>query len=85
MSLLSLVFSESRRKDGRIEDGLDGVAQRPAAAQLHPSGASWSVPRSLNFSATRSPTRTGTGAAYCQVIDSIYGDVPLSRCKFNAK
>lgn len=27
----------------------------------------------------------GSGAAYCQVIDSIYGDVPVSRVKFNAK
>jgi len=27
----------------------------------------------------------GTGAAYCQVIDSIYGDVPMSRVKFAAK
>lgn len=30
-------------------------------------------------------SRPGTGAAYCQVMDSIYGDVPLARCKFNAK
>ena len=29
--------------------------------------------------------QAGTGSAYCQVIDSIYRDVPLSRCKFNAK
>ena len=34
---------------------------------------------------TDATTTAGTGAAYCQVIDSIYGDVPLSRCKFNAK
>ncbi|EPQ54910.1 calponin [Gloeophyllum trabeum ATCC 11539] len=27
----------------------------------------------------------GTGAAYCQIIDSIYGDVPMNRVKFNAK
>ncbi|KAF9063315.1 microtubule binding protein [Rhodocollybia butyracea] len=27
----------------------------------------------------------GTGAAYCQVIDSVYGDVPMSRVKMNAK
>ncbi|KAF5380791.1 hypothetical protein D9757_007137 [Collybiopsis confluens] len=27
----------------------------------------------------------GTGAAYCQVIDSIYGDLPMSRVKMNAK
>jgi len=27
----------------------------------------------------------GTGAAYCQIFDSIYGDVPMSRVKFNAK
>jgi len=27
----------------------------------------------------------GTGAAYCQIFDSIYGDVPLSRVKFTAK
>jgi len=27
----------------------------------------------------------GTGAAYTQVIDSIYGDLPMSRVKFNAK
>ncbi|ODV89301.1 hypothetical protein CANCADRAFT_14921, partial [Tortispora caseinolytica NRRL Y-17796] len=26
----------------------------------------------------------GTGAAYCQIIDSIYGDVPMSKVKFNA-
>ncbi|KAJ1802736.1 microtubule integrity protein mal3 [Coemansia sp. RSA 2599] len=26
----------------------------------------------------------GTGAAYCQIIDSIYGDVKLERVKFNA-
>ncbi|PVU84973.1 hypothetical protein BB560_007202 [Smittium megazygosporum] len=25
----------------------------------------------------------GSGAAYCQIIDSIYGDVPLKRVKFN--
>jgi len=27
----------------------------------------------------------GTGGAYCQIIDSIYGDVPMSRVKMNAK
>ncbi|KAJ8521690.1 hypothetical protein ONZ45_g1641 [Pleurotus djamor] len=27
----------------------------------------------------------GSGAAYCQIIDSIYGDLPLTRVKFNAK
>jgi len=27
----------------------------------------------------------GTGGAYCQVIDSIYGDVPMSRVKMNAR
>ncbi|PIL34865.1 hypothetical protein GSI_02652 [Ganoderma sinense ZZ0214-1] len=27
----------------------------------------------------------GTGAAYCQVIDSIYGDIPMVRVKMNAK
>jgi len=27
----------------------------------------------------------GTGAAYCQIFDSIYGDIPLSRVKFTAK
>jgi len=27
----------------------------------------------------------GTGAAYCQIIDSIYGDVPMTRVKFAAK
>ncbi|SCU84043.1 LAFA_0D07690g1_1 [Lachancea sp. 'fantastica'] len=26
----------------------------------------------------------GTGAAYCQIIDSIYGDVPMHRVKFHA-
>ncbi|CEP60351.1 microtubule-binding protein BIM1 LALA0_S01e08746g [Lachancea lanzarotensis] len=26
----------------------------------------------------------GTGAAYCQIVDSIYGDVPMHRVKFNA-
>ncbi|KAI0036328.1 calponin homology domain-containing protein [Vararia minispora EC-137] len=27
----------------------------------------------------------GTGAAYCQVLDSVYGDVPMTRVKMNAK
>ncbi|KAG8214809.1 calponin homology domain-containing protein [Butyriboletus roseoflavus] len=27
----------------------------------------------------------GTGAAYCQIVDSIYGDVPMTRVKMNAK
>ncbi|KAF9234691.1 calponin homology domain-containing protein [Melanogaster broomeanus] len=27
----------------------------------------------------------GTGAAYCQILDSIYGDVPMSRVKMNAR
>ncbi|KAG9051626.1 hypothetical protein FS837_000013 [Tulasnella sp. UAMH 9824] len=27
----------------------------------------------------------GTGGAYCQIMDSIYGDVPMSRVKMNAK
>ncbi|KAH8108536.1 EB1 domain-containing protein [Phellopilus nigrolimitatus] len=27
----------------------------------------------------------GTGGAYCQIIDSIYGDVPMTRVKMNAK
>ncbi|KAJ2347050.1 microtubule integrity protein mal3, partial [Coemansia sp. RSA 2673] len=26
----------------------------------------------------------GSGAAYCQIIDSVYGDVRLERVKFNA-
>ncbi|EKM49892.1 uncharacterized protein PHACADRAFT_265646 [Phanerochaete carnosa HHB-10118-sp] len=27
----------------------------------------------------------GTGGAYCQIIDSIFGDVPMARVKMNAK
>jgi len=27
----------------------------------------------------------GTGGAYCQVLDSIYGDLPMTRVKMNAK
>ncbi|KIJ45890.1 hypothetical protein M422DRAFT_206549 [Sphaerobolus stellatus SS14] len=27
----------------------------------------------------------GTGAVYCQILDSIYGDIPMSRVKMNAK
>ncbi|TFK68401.1 hypothetical protein BDN72DRAFT_821201 [Pluteus cervinus] len=27
----------------------------------------------------------GTGAAYCQILDSIYGDVPMARVKMDAK
>jgi len=27
----------------------------------------------------------GTGAAYCQIIDSVYGDLPMTRVKMNAK
>lgn len=27
----------------------------------------------------------GTGSIYCQIIDSIYGDVPLQKVKFNSK
>ncbi|KAF7768424.1 hypothetical protein Agabi119p4_7667 [Agaricus bisporus var. burnettii] len=27
----------------------------------------------------------GSGGAYCQILDSIYGDVPMSRVKMNAK
>jgi len=27
----------------------------------------------------------GTGAAYCQILDSIYGDLPMTRVKFAAK
>ncbi|CAE6490132.1 unnamed protein product, partial [Rhizoctonia solani] len=27
----------------------------------------------------------GTGGAYCQIIDSIYGDVPMTKVKMNAK
>ncbi|KAI9462977.1 calponin homology domain-containing protein [Boletus coccyginus] len=27
----------------------------------------------------------GTGAAYCQILDSIYGDIPMVRVKMNAK
>jgi len=27
----------------------------------------------------------GTGGAYCQVMDSVYGDVPMTRVKMNAK
>ncbi|WWC60813.1 uncharacterized protein I303_103389 [Kwoniella dejecticola CBS 10117] len=27
----------------------------------------------------------GTGSVYCQIIDSIYGDLPMSKVKFNAK
>uniref|UniRef100_D8PYW7 Microtubule binding protein n=1 Tax=Schizophyllum commune (strain H4-8 / FGSC 9210) TaxID=578458 RepID=D8PYW7_SCHCM len=27
----------------------------------------------------------GSGAAYCQIIDSIYGDLPMARVKMNAK
>ncbi|KAG2191679.1 hypothetical protein INT46_008552 [Mucor plumbeus] len=29
--------------------------------------------------------QAGTGAAYCQIFDSIYGDVPVSKVKFEAK
>jgi RP/EB family microtubule-associated protein len=27
----------------------------------------------------------GSGAAYCQILDSIYGDIPMTRVKMNAK
>ncbi|KIJ14941.1 hypothetical protein PAXINDRAFT_169366 [Paxillus involutus ATCC 200175] len=27
----------------------------------------------------------GTGAAYCQILDSVYGDIPMARVKMNAK
>ncbi|KAI0049387.1 hypothetical protein FA95DRAFT_1538170 [Auriscalpium vulgare] len=27
----------------------------------------------------------GTGAAYCQILDSIYGDLPMNRVKMNAR
>jgi RP/EB family microtubule-associated protein len=27
----------------------------------------------------------GTGGAYCQILDSIYGDIPMARVKMNAK
>ncbi|WWC69146.1 uncharacterized protein I206_103082 [Kwoniella pini CBS 10737] len=27
----------------------------------------------------------GTGSVYCQIIDSIYGDLPMNKVKFNAK
>ncbi|WRT67425.1 uncharacterized protein IL334_004396 [Kwoniella shivajii] len=27
----------------------------------------------------------GTGSVYCQIVDSIYGNLPMSRVKFNAK
>ncbi|KAK9761237.1 microtubule integrity protein mal3 [Basidiobolus ranarum] len=36
----------------------------------------------LNYSKIE---QLGTGAAYCQIVDSVYGDVPLPRVKFNAK
>ncbi|OBZ90858.1 Microtubule integrity protein mal3 [Choanephora cucurbitarum] len=29
--------------------------------------------------------QAGTGAAYCQIFDSIYGDVPVGKVKFEAK
>ncbi|KAG2203472.1 hypothetical protein INT47_008199 [Mucor saturninus] len=29
--------------------------------------------------------QAGTGAVYCQIFDSIYGDVPVSKVKFEAK
>jgi len=29
--------------------------------------------------------QVGTGAAYCQIIDSIYGDVQMAKVKFNTK
>lgn len=28
--------------------------------------------------------QAGTGASLCQIVDSIYGDVPLNKVKFNA-
>jgi len=27
----------------------------------------------------------GTGAAYCQILDSVYLDIPMTRVKMNAK
>ncbi|CAO3667650.1 unnamed protein product [Rhizopus microsporus] len=29
--------------------------------------------------------QAGTGAAYCQIFDSIFGDVPVHKVKFEAK
>ncbi|KAG1462789.1 hypothetical protein G6F55_002754 [Rhizopus delemar] len=29
--------------------------------------------------------QAGTGAAYCQIFDSIFGDVPVQKVKFEAK
>lgn len=37
----------------------------------------------LSLSVTK-VEQMGTGAAYCQIVDSIFGDVPLSKVKFNA-
>ncbi|RKP34938.1 EB1 domain-containing protein [Dimargaris cristalligena] len=36
----------------------------------------------LNFTKIE---QLGSGAAYCQVMDSIYGNIPLSKVKFNSK
>ncbi|KAG9105092.1 hypothetical protein FRC07_009638 [Ceratobasidium sp. 392] len=36
----------------------------------------------LNYSKIE---QCGTGGAYCQIIDSIYGDVPMQKVKMNAK
>ncbi|TFY64884.1 hypothetical protein EVG20_g5791 [Dentipellis fragilis] len=36
----------------------------------------------LNYSKIE---QCGTGAAYCQILDSVYGDVPMTRVKMNAK
>ncbi|KAG8772498.1 hypothetical protein FRC12_003038 [Ceratobasidium sp. 428] len=36
----------------------------------------------LNYSKVE---QCGTGGAYCQIVDSIYGDVPMQKVKMNAK
>jgi hypothetical protein len=77
------------------------VAQRPLAAVVHQGRASWSVPHPVETAQATSQTVrrpqtdlldhslpllfAGTGAAYCQILDSIYGDVPMARVKFTSK
>lgn len=86
---------------GRVEDGTARVVERPLAAVVHQGRASWSVlhpvwtAQASPCGEGRPPADlldrslpllfAGTGAAYCQILDSIYGDVPMSRVKFTSK
>ncbi|TKA71551.1 hypothetical protein B0A55_07059 [Friedmanniomyces simplex] len=85
--LAAIVYGEVRRNkhaigNGQDEKGRDGLDREGSGSSGQQELLAW-LNGLLQLNITK-VEQCGTGAAYCQIYDSIFLDIPMSRVKFNA-